>query len=178
MLFSKNTGPTHPENFSTEIQVFGLNVFPENRWRNAILHFLFGMWSETEAAMTRPKISFKGFTLRFDSELNRFVAYKNAGHVEDTTLETFLGETGNAELMETEHVLELQAPSWQEAEIALMRFVKCSRIRVLAIGVQNEGEVFFAKHPDTRSTLFLGSRNLPTFLEYAGVPTSAQTLEE
>jgi len=49
-----------------EIQVAGAECFPENRWREALLSYLFGVWSDGRV-MGRPKISFGPVTLRLDA---------------------------------------------------------------------------------------------------------------
>ena len=47
-----------------EIQVSGLQLFPADKWRDAITYYLDGVWANEEHVMYRPKIFFGGLTLR------------------------------------------------------------------------------------------------------------------
>ncbi len=145
-LSQERTMFDHPENFQGEIQVSGLKRFPQSHWRQAILHFLFGVWGEKQDAMQRPKISFKQFTLRLEPEFDRYVAYQNDTHIVDQTFEEFLKEAGLSDIDHSEFI-RVTAPAGDAVELALIRFAKCNRIRVLAIEVL-AGTVFFAKQED------------------------------
>lgn len=109
---------------SNDIQVSGLpsQEYPESRWREAILFFLFGIWSNRESVAYRPKISFGDITLRLDSSSGSYYAY------------------GHAEWPQEPPALrpdDLVVTSGRQAdvEVALIRFVKNDRIGQLRLGV-------------------------------------------
>ena len=52
--------------FSNHIQVSGITWFPPERWREAILYYLFGLWSNKGCVAYRPKIRFGSVVLRLD----------------------------------------------------------------------------------------------------------------
>ncbi|MBI2594641.1 MAG: hypothetical protein HYW38_00010, partial [Candidatus Colwellbacteria bacterium] len=62
---------------SNDIQVSGSpsQEFPEARWREAILFYLFGVWADRQSVTYRPKISFGDITLRLDLAEGEYYAY-------------------------------------------------------------------------------------------------------
>lgn len=107
---------------SNDIQVSGLvsQEFPGSRWREAILFYLFGIWSDRQSVTYRPKISFGNVVLRLDPN-GEYCAYGVAGDdIRDvpSVLEDAHQSVGCAQA---------------EVEIALVRFVKNDRIKVLTI---------------------------------------------
>ncbi len=107
-----------------EIQVAGDWCFPENRWREAILYFLFGMWAEK---ITRPKIMFGCVTLRLDPTGRKYFAY---GASDEKVPEAILPD----------HRL-LVADDRGEVELGLVQFVKNERIRRLTIMLYDGGKL-------------------------------------
>lgn len=108
-----------------DIQVSGYTNFPESRWREAILFYLFGMWGNRERVTYRPKVSFGDITLRLDRQTEygkgEYYAYGHADVPEDIPplgLEDYLVETSGKQC---------------EVEVALIRFVKDERFRQLRL---------------------------------------------
>ncbi|HYF10199.1 MAG TPA: hypothetical protein VD967_01160 [Candidatus Paceibacterota bacterium] len=112
-----------------EIQVSDLKVFPGNRWREAILCYLFGVWGDNDV-MHCPKIDFGGVTLRL--EHNRYFAYGTAPDTEPLTL-GFLSEKLDVDNDKA------------EVEVGLASFVKNDKIRVFTIMLPDQGLLRFWK---------------------------------
>lgn len=117
-----------------DIQVSGLvsQEFPESRWREAILFYLFGIWSSRQSVTYRPKISFGDITLRLDQLGGEYYAYGVAGDIHDVpsvSEDARLGCGGQ------------QA----EVELALVRFVKNERIRMLTLKLDSGLLCFWKK---------------------------------
>lgn len=110
-----------------DIQVGGWTHFPESRWREAILFYLFGVWADKEDVISRPKIIFGNVTLRLDLDAREYFAY---GCSHDEQLPSFPKE---ATLM--------VGCSQDEVEQGLIRFVKNDRIKFLAICLPCQGRV-------------------------------------
>ncbi|MEK7664219.1 MAG: hypothetical protein AAB340_02150 [Patescibacteria group bacterium] len=105
-----------------DIQVAGFIYYPENRWREAILAFLFELWSEKLPAF-RPKIILGQLTLRLNSIENRYFVY---GKGADRTIpEVVKALDEDARL--------LTSDSRSAVETGLIRFVKNNRIKALQI---------------------------------------------
>lgn len=113
---------------NNDIQVSGLSSqeFPERRWREAILFYLFGIWSGKLSVTYRPKIHFGDITLRLqpsdDPEGGEYYAY---GHAEKPQEPPALGPDD----------LVVRSGRKADVEVALARFVKDDRIRQLRLGV-------------------------------------------
>lgn len=103
------------------IQVSGLEIFEEWRWREAILHYLFGVWSDYSRVMYRPKICLGGVSLSLDTENEEYYAQ---GESPDREHPFFSSRE--------ERVLSVRC-SQLEVEQGLIRFVKNNRIILLNI---------------------------------------------
>ena len=102
-----------------EIQVSGLTLFPMNRWREAILYYLFGVWGNRDNVMYRPKINFAGVSLRLDPVRRQYYLYGRP-EVADVVPVMVDGEW---------RVLDSQ----DEVETGLIRFVKNDEIKKFTI---------------------------------------------
>ncbi len=131
-----------------EIQVSGLLWFPEHRWREAILYYLFGIWENREEVMYRPKIHLGGITLRLNPSTGTYYAY---GTSDDEECGPWVGENGE-ELVVSCHQLEV--------EIGLIRFVKNDSIRTLLIRLEDGGEICLWK-TRRRSRFGIDCRGIP-----------------
>jgi hypothetical protein len=118
-----------------DVQVGHCHQFPENRWREAILAFLFGIWSGKPSVWDRPKIIFGGLTLRLDKVEKRYFAYgRGADDYYDMPLTC---PTGSEDLTVSD--------SQQEVEIGLVRFVKDNQIKLFTINLQEGCLVLWKK---------------------------------
>ena len=54
------------------IQVAGLECYPTNRWRDALMAFLMGIWGDQGSVMYRPKIDLGPACLRLDPDAKAF----------------------------------------------------------------------------------------------------------
>ena len=122
---------------SNDIQVSGLpsQEFPESRWREAILFYLFGIWSGRESVMYRPKIGFGDITLRLALGDGEYYAYGTPN--EELPAEHPIGERDD-------HIV---VRSWKQAdvEVALARFVKDDRIKWLTLSFRYSGRLVLWK---------------------------------
>ncbi len=122
---------------SNDIQVSGLpsQEFPEARWREAILFYLFGIWAGRESVTYRPKIILGDITLRLDPSEGVYYAY--GANIETLPLTLPAGERDDHLVMRT----------WKQAEVevALARFVKNDRIRWLTLQLQHGRLVLWKK---------------------------------
>ena len=109
---------------SNDIQVSGLpsQEFPESRWREAILFYLFGIWTNRQSVTYRPKINFGDITLRLDPSGGEYYEYGHAEVPQDVP------PLGPDDLVET-------SGRQADVEVALIRFVKNDRIKQLRLGV-------------------------------------------
>ena len=104
------------------IQISGLQEFPESRWREAILFYLFGIWANRQSVTYRPKINFGDITLRLDPSGGEYYEYGHAEVPQDVP------PLGPDDLVET-------SGRQADVEVALIRFVKNDRIKQLRLGV-------------------------------------------
>lgn len=106
-----------------EIQVNGMTCFPQNRWREGILYYLFGIWSDKVEVTYRPKIHFGFACLRLSPGERQYYAY---GKCPDTEKPSF----------PEEGVLTV---SWEQTEVeqGLIRFVKNEAIKMLVVTLKN-----------------------------------------
>lgn len=105
-----------------ELQVAGSRCYDSNRWREAILAFLFGLWRGDRYICGRPKIHFGSLCLRLDWEERRYFAYgKGADTIPDILLGLETLEIGDSQL---------------GVENGLVRFVKDDKIGMLTIHFQ------------------------------------------
>ena len=106
----------------SDIQVSGLpsQEYTQSRWREAILFYLFGVWSNKQSVMYRPKIAFGNITLRLDRHDGEYYAY---GH-EDVPQE--VPPLGPNDLV-------VRSGRQADVEVALIRFVKDNRIKQLRL---------------------------------------------
>lgn len=107
------------------IWVSGIDGYQERNWREAILAFLFGLWSSRYYIANTPTISFGNLTLRLDRAQKRYLAY-GRGMV-DLNLRSAVAADG-------EDVLHVNDPQF-EVEGGLVRFVKSNRIKTLIIHI-------------------------------------------
>ena len=104
------------------IQISGLQEFPESRWREAILFYLFGIWANRQSVTYRPKINFGDITLRLDPSGGEYYEYGHAEVPQDVP------PLGPDDLVET-------SGRQADVEVALIRFVKNDRVKQLRLGV-------------------------------------------
>lgn len=116
------------------LQVSGLTNFSEERWREAILHFLFGVWGNKYEVMYRPKICFGQLTLRLDPDDREYFAY---GLSRDDELPDFPSKDRDSEFV--------VGCSQTEVEQGLIRFVKNDQIKKLTIALRNHGTLVLWK---------------------------------
>ncbi len=95
-------------------------IFPEERWREAILYYLFGVWSGDESVTGRPKIIFGEVTLRLDPQRCEHFVYGKGSDYD------FATATGPGEHLVVD-------PAQKDVELGLVRFVKDDRIKKLSI---------------------------------------------
>ena len=135
-----------------EIQVSGLTLFPMNRWREGILHYLFGVWGNKDNVMYRPKINFGGVSLRLDVAKRKYYAY---GIGPDAELLAFTGR----------EIITLDDQS--EVEVALIRFVKNDEIKRLTIVFPNRSWFYLWK-TERRGEYRCAAVGIPTDVISAG----------
>lgn len=123
------TSVTDNKPMPRELQVSGLRIFPEDRWRDCILHFLSGMWGDDESVTYRPKIDFGGIALRFIPETGEYIAYGTSG------------ELAPAPTSWSPEATLTVASTQSEVELGLVRFVKNDRTLLLIIRLRGGGEV-------------------------------------
>jgi len=128
------------------IQVSGYTNFPESRWREAILFYLFGMWGNRERVTYRPKISFGDITLRLGD--GEYYAY---GH---ERVREEIPPLDSDDLVET-------SGKQTEVEVALIRFVKDDRIKQLRLRLPSVS--------DDVATLVLWKKTRRGEYGYAGI---------
>lgn len=112
-------------------------TFPEERWREAILYYLFGVWSGNVAMTLRPKISFGNVTLRLvpdpkalHPDARVYYAYGIAPDGERCSHSAI-----------TRGELLFVGNEQARVETALIRFVKDNRIKTLAISMGTGGGI-------------------------------------
>jgi hypothetical protein len=106
--------------FRRNIQVSGRTDFPESRWREAILFYLFGVWGNRDNVTYRPKIHFGDITLRLNRQSGEYYAY---GHAE--------APEPSPSLRDSDELVSVSSGKQEEVEVALIRFVKNNRIKQL-----------------------------------------------
>ncbi len=110
------------------IQVAGLQEFNESHWREAILSFINGIWSEDSQIMARPRIDFDGVVLEFNLNTRTYLVYgQSKQHTEE------LAASGRIPLEGP--ILEVPLRNRFEVESGLMHFIKNDRIVVLGFHV-------------------------------------------
>lgn len=127
-----------------EIQVSGLQCFPGNRWREAFLHYLFGVWGDHGNVTYRPKIVLDGLGIRWDGETvdGKYYVYGNR-------------PSDDSACPEVPSERKLVVSRWQTTfEQGLIRFVKNDRILMLELQLPNDSFVRLWKNPRERG--FLG----------------------
>lgn len=119
---------------NNDIQVSGLvsQEYPEARWKEAILFYLFGVWSNKQSVMYRPKISFGDITLRLDPSSAEYYAY---GHQEKPQEIPQISSN------------DLVVPTARQAdvEVGLIRFVKNPKIRQLRLTLETHDKMFLGQ---------------------------------
>ncbi|MSR84903.1 hypothetical protein EXS71_00450 [Candidatus Uhrbacteria bacterium] len=128
------------EAFEAEFQVSGLQCFPERRWRECFLHYLFGIWGGKSNVTYRPKIAFGNGGLRLDPGAREYWVYgTTVGANPPPHLGTEIPE-GHDDPPEI-----IVGCQQVEVEQALIRFVKNDRIQQLTITGCNGKELRFWK---------------------------------
>lgn len=129
---------------SNDIQVSGLvsQEFPESRWREAILFYLFGIWSGRQSVMYRPKISFGSVTLRLDSDEGKYEAYGTPPEELTSTLR-----------FRADEKLFVDTGRQADVEVALVRFVKNDQIKLLILWLP-QLRVFFTLWKKSRRSQY------------------------
>lgn len=133
-----------------ELQVSGLQTFSEDRWRDCVLYFLNGMWSDKSEVIYRPKLNLGEITLRFDDEKDEYFAYGRP--------------------IETEHpafsIVETLTVSYARmaVEQGLARFVRNDRLKLLVILLRDGGEVRLWKK-QRRSRFGITCKAIPRYME-------------
>lgn len=123
------SNPLHPATETDQdhgIQVSGLEAFPQDRWREAILHYLFGVWSDRKSVMYRPKISFGLLSLRLWP--------KGAEYYAEGRAVEYVPLFPNEEVLTVSH-------QQVDVEQGLIRFVKNDAIKMLVINLENHGKL-------------------------------------
>lgn len=118
-----------------DVQVGHCYQFSENRWREAILAFLFGIWSGKPSVLDRPKIIFGGLTLRLDKVERRYFAYGKGA--DDYCGMPMTCPFGSEDLT--------VGDSQVEVEIGLVRFVKDNQIKLFTINLRDGCLVLWKK---------------------------------
>lgn len=113
------------------MQVSGLTPFDMNRWREAILYYLFGVWGNKDKVMYRPKINFGGVTIRLDKQTHSYYAYGKAPDAEPA-------------MRITERAL-IVTSGQADVEVGLISFVKNDAIDRLTIVFPNQGYLYLWK---------------------------------
>lgn len=123
---------------TNDLQVSGVHEFPENRWREAILFYLFGVWGDKHDVMYRPKIAFGDITLRLDCSQGTYYAYGTPHE----RLPPWCYE------LKAEEKLWVGDGKQADVEVALIRFVKDNRIKLLTLQLpDSKGSIFLWKKP-------------------------------
>ncbi len=139
-----------------DLQVSGLQEFKEDRWRDCILYFLFGMWSDAGNVTYRPKLDLGEITLRLNEEKCEYFAYGRPVELQHPSFS----------IEETLTVCYAQ----MAVEQGLVRFVKNDRLKLLVILLRDGGEVRLWKKPQ-RSRFGITCKAIP---QYMGEAMKAQ----
>jgi len=123
-----------------ELQVSGLKVFEAHRWREAILHYLNGVWGNRQEVMYRPKIHFSTpsttnefahVTLRLDPR-SRTYWLEGIPPIDEDRSPRF-----NAE----QTIVVAEPGKQTDVEQGLIRFVRDNRIKLFILNLGSEGEL-------------------------------------
>jgi hypothetical protein len=147
------------QNVGQDIQVSGLDCFPESRWREAVLHYLFGVWSNNQQVMYRPKISFDGIVLRLDPTTQTYYAYGQAQHSASRRAWHALLDRWDRKC--SGEILEVSCNK-NEVEVALIRFVKDNQISNLTIHFRRVSASFSLCKTTRRGEYIVSGNELPT----------------
>lgn len=129
------------------IEVAELYEYPESRWRQAILRFLFGIWSGDPTVTCRPELRIGNVTLRLFNE--RYVAF---GSVEGDEVPPTIPITQSL----------LVGDRKADAEVALVRFVKDDRIKMVNLVLGNNKDRYLAIwKKDRRGEFGFWVKNIP-----------------
>lgn len=124
----------------------GLYSYPESRWRQAILRFLFGIWSGDPVITARPEILLENVTIRLFN--NRYVAFGRPTSEQPPVMS--LGESLVAGDRKT------------DVEVALVQFVKNDRIKMVTLALGCNGDRFVALWKKERRGEFgFWAKNIP-----------------
>jgi hypothetical protein len=132
---------TQAQHLVTEIQVAGRVFFEGNRWREAVLAYLNGIWADDSGVTYRPKIMLNNTVLRIHGE--EYVGYYSSDP-----------EKGDRPRVADKDVLVIPNPTQAEVENGLIRFVKNNQIRQLGICFPGKGQIVLTKG-NKRSQLFV-----------------------
>ncbi len=123
---------------TNDIQVSGLTSqeFPESRWREAILFYLFGIWANRQSVTYRPKICFSDITLRLDRSSDDGEYYVYGTPTEELPYPFPIRE---------DEKLTVRSFRQVDVEVALARFVKNDRIKLLTLSLRYSGRLMLWK---------------------------------
>lgn len=127
-----------------EIQVSGLLTFPGNRWRDAFLHYLFGIWADHSDVTYRPKIALGGISVRWNPEDPAKKYYVYGHRPFDRPACPDVPSENKLVVGRTQDVFEG----------GLIRFVKNDRILLLELQLPLSASLLLWKNPQERG--FLG----------------------
>lgn len=129
------------------IQVAGRKIFPQERWREALLYYVMGILADDHSVMYRPKIYMPGFTLDLMPKSGVYRAYPH-DEIKDR-----VNEKGR--VIRKTAVIESGARRG-ELEPAIIRFVKDDNILVLRMffpGYRDDAQLTLEKHGLQRGIL-------------------------
>lgn len=121
-----------PRPLIDDIQVSGSRCFEAKQWREAILYYLFGVWSDDKSVTYRPKISLGEATLRLVGD--EYVVYGIS------TPDSEFAPNVTKSLVVT-------SGKQNDVEVALIRFVKDNQIRQLGLSLGDHGSIILSKTP-------------------------------
>lgn len=133
-----------------ELQISGSKFFAAERWRDALIHYVSGVWDNEREVMIRPKISFDRFSLRLSESTARYWAHKLDN---DPDVDPPFFSEADALIVRD---------SQEEVEVALLRFVWGDRIRALVIKLEDPSGMIRLWKGRNRGELFSLTSGLPT----------------
>ena len=139
-----------------EIQVAGDLCFEGNRWREAFLYYLNGIWASDVVVTNRPKMTIGNITLRLVG--GRYFIYRNDVVVLSSP----------PPVLNKDFDLVL-VPDKNNVEIALVRFVKNNQIRQLGMNFGGYYSLFLTKGNRRGELIVTTMSQLPDMDEVRGL---------
>lgn len=140
--------------FGNDIRISGLasQEFPEARWREAILSYLFEIWSGRPRATGYPMIGFGNITLRLDPSCGLYYAYGIPSKE----------SPGYEHFVKGDEDIHVRSGRKEDVEVGLIRFVKNNRIKLLTLWLPTSGgPVTLWKKPQRSQYGCCASANIP-----------------